>query len=568
MADDSVSAAVAPTRVPDGHTALSFWALGSDPTPAPPPLAEHLTIYDANNTFDHSPERLWNQMPAEKRNILWSQINLAFEEQSFKAEEDLRSAYRAFLERAVRQLQQEPARSSPMAPISMAPISISLDGHRVNYYDRTVAAFPGARLFPNTRAGLTERLYARGLDGWRPSQDLPGAQSGHSGHSFATLAHVYNVDPVRSWGVMDGIMEIHAFPRAWYTEDRTTYNPWLNPRLDIIARAIGGPHGAAAAEQALLDNWDKSFAYECPEFFRDAVMYTGTFLLRHAIALALFRLLAANEICGAVYGTAIVSDCFFRFYVLGPSRIAVDYLGQYSDLYNLDDPPASRGSVSYSTVFHNNSLMFERAPNWLFRDISVCDPDEVAREERRAPHVDLEGCQRLINITQAAVVRVGACNPFDLKPLPTPIQDEAAAATIAALVDSGLPTEIASLIFELSLGNQPTPADRIPWHSAHPARVFGSAEDIAKEMKEYNPFNRTGRFDPQHLGVKYHAPQAQKQGEPYAGHHVIESVVDNLVRLVLVTRKEMDKLIETQVAADLERYKPPTDNPASPGLKA
>ncbi|WOO76401.1 uncharacterized protein LOC62_01G000024 [Vanrija pseudolonga] len=500
---------------------------------------------------DANPLRVWNQMSSDQRDTLWALKNLAIDETRFSSDADtwLRVAYRAVLDRIVRRLQPAQAQGE-----QLQPLLISLDSHRINYCHPTDPAFEGARVFSHTRVGVTERLYARALDGWFPTKALlrPG---------FAVLAHA-NDGNRTLFGLADGIMETHAFPLEWFSEDRSLYMP--RDKLALAQRVPGVSsieEGLRIIDAVMAEHFPKdTFAS-----IDAAIARTGTWLARHAIALALFRLLAANEISGAVYATAVVSDAFLRFYILGPSRIAVDIGDSESRAEEMGLAPAERPSQPYSAVFRHDTL-FDDMENRLFHGWTDYSPDLAKRPlVEQLPGFDLDGFQRLVNITQAAVVRVGASNPFECQRMPTPIQDQVAAATIDALEEAGLPDHIARVILELSLGNQPTVEDRYPWHPAYPAQVFGNARRIAKQMEELNPYNRPGRFAPT-PGPKYHSPMAQGKA-PYAGHDVIEAVVDNLARFVAVTREEMDELIAAQVETDLKRYDAPHESPGSEARK-
>lgn len=562
------------TQLPELASEASFWAY-RPPKPPPLPLKERLRMVKDDGRPDPSPQRVWNQMSPDERDTLWALKNLAIDETRFSPDADTRlyAAYRALLDPLVFRLAPVQAPGE-----ERQPLLISLDSHRIDYCHPTIPAFEGARVFSHTRVGLTERLYARALDGWYPTKVLlrPG---------FAVLAHA-NEGNRTLFGLADGIMETHAFPLEWFSQDRSLYVPY--DKL-VLAERVRGDGTIAEALQAVEEAIAAQFPKDTLRTISAAINRTGTWLARHAIALALFRLLAANEISGAVYATAVVSDAFLRFYVLGPSRIAVDIgpsewcrddMGLPStenlwacsperreivldewrqrDRESLNEewglPPAERPSKRYSTVF-GHEWLFDDMKNRLFHGRTEYDPDLVRPDCRRIPGFDLDGFQRLVNITQAAAVRVGASIAFECERMPTPLQDEVAAATIAALEEAGLPYHIARYILELSLGNQPTLEDRYPWHPAYPAQVFGNARRIAKEMEELNPYNREGRFAPS-PGPKYHSPMAQGKA-PYPGHHVIEAVVDNLTRLVVVTREEMDTLIAAQVESDIKRYRRP-----------
>lgn len=71
--------------------------------------------------------------------------------------------------------------------------------------------------------------------------------------------------------------------------------------------------------------------------WRSSVRRSKALTTRQTIARCLVRLMAAYELGGSVFGAAMIGTRFMRFFVLGPSRVAVEILPSSRD--NIDDIP-------------------------------------------------------------------------------------------------------------------------------------------------------------------------------------------------------------------------------------
>lgn len=259
---------------------------------------------------------------------------------------------------------------------------------------------------------------------------------------------------------------------------------------------------------------------------------------RNGIAQALFHLLALHEMCGSVYGSAIIATRFLRFYVLAPNRIAVE-LPPTDGYSTTDRPPFDRMGLPYQALFTSSSA-YERIPLSFTTSREIEYPTDpavvhgsVEGRDTADAHVaadlpaelDSETLQTFVNYGMAAVVRIASLNyNRPLTRLPTTLQDGGVEGLETPRQGAALPADLLSAVEGLSLiaaVDDDTGSET-------------SSEDVPDQVAI-----ETGPVDV----------------------YALEQVLSHLASYVPVTSAEMDVLIAQQLEADLVAYKPVSDFP-------
>ncbi|GMK54916.1 hypothetical protein CspeluHIS016_0115020 [Cutaneotrichosporon spelunceum] len=431
------------------------------------------------------------------------------------------------------------------------------------------------------------------------------------------------------WSVGEGMGEMVLGPRRDDVERWLDAHTWSKvrdegwgPEAKANAKAESAPgksvplrvNGNRARDEASADS------YRC-----DIAMATRTFrdfMARTGLAHSLFHLLAANEMCGAVFAWAVVGYKLVRMYVLGPSRIAIEVTPPRSANFSRTPhiPPHERVGVAYALL--ETTRAFERLPHSFLApaDPSIFPP---------GPRLNRNALQAFANVAAASVLRLGALDcTTALQPLPTARQGALASAMAAALADaSPLPAPLCAYIVELSRepALQPVPspplwsvdesecemgaaccqklrlgvgadADPITGRKRAPSqgRKRGADEategveravprartpassDVSGEREHEHGHERRSPRSPIHIDSPEleHRPLDEHDHDhmpPLAGRRArggidwdaLDAAIHRLALFVPVTPGEMDALVAAQIAEDVAAYRPP-ERVASP----